>query len=115
MNLPFIDQVWNQNPNNQYPPGTPTECQSNPTALYPGILGGLIPASSGRAIAVTVPSGPDVTIQVFGVQSTIGCPSAADIISGAVNTQSNQIGDDVEVGRTVVDLFQSKHYGRRHL
>ena len=75
------------------------------TPDYPsaGLLGGLL-SSSQSSIVLDVPIGASRLIQLFGVQSTAGCPSIASLRQS--NSQNNTLGDPYELGRVTTDVTQ---------
>lgn len=74
----------------------PTACPGSGTPYF-GIIGGLVPASSGGTLTVNVPAGADRLIQVFGIRSSIGCPPIMDIVDSGPGGQDT-MGEPFEIG-----------------
>lgn len=92
-------------------PGIPPDFRlgcSNPAAV--GKIGGLAPIKGG-AVEITVPAGPQRTVQLFALQSEVGCPSVDQILStppsapGAEDHRFDGLGEPYLVGSGVADTF----------
>ncbi len=66
-----------------------------------GIVAGLVDASA-TSIDVSVPSGRNRVIQVFGIVSAAGCPGVGDLLTGIAPAASFQ--SPIELGRLALDL-----------
>lgn len=73
----------------------PRACPGSSTPYF-GIIGGLVPVSSGGTLTITVPPGADRLIQVFGVKSLVGCPAVMDIVNSG--SGDDNIGHPYEIG-----------------
>ncbi|MGZ3696781.1 MAG: lactonase family protein [Bdellovibrionota bacterium] len=78
------------------------EDPNNPDCTYPGVTSALAKASgNGASIELPVPSGPQRTFQVLGLQTTSGCPSG---FLGDHVYDSTVVGA-YELGRTKSDIY----------
>ena len=64
-----------------------------------------MPTASGGTIEVSVPSGPTRLIQVFGMQSKVGCGDLNTILNQPPGSRFNGLGDPYLLGQATTDLF----------
>lgn len=73
-----------------------------------GAMGGMAPLAGGK-VDVMVPAGASRKVQLLGFQSTIGCPSFADLIAQIDASGGSKgpegIGEVYLLGESVVDVF----------
>lgn len=87
-------------------PGIPPDFRlgcRNPSVA--GKIGGLAPIKGG-AVEVTIPSGAQRTIQLFALQSEVGCPSVDQLLSSPDKQHRfDGLGDPFLVGSGTADVF----------
>ncbi|MBS1958179.1 MAG: hypothetical protein JST80_01780 [Bdellovibrionales bacterium] len=80
----------------------------NDPAKGMGLIAGMAPVSGGRVEAM-VPAGASRTIQLIGLQSTVGCPSFEELLSRIDPTTGHGgmdgVGDAYLLGQTTIDVF----------